>query len=114
MKRYLWTVATSSLALSAIAGCVEQADAEPETVAATSQAVTAVGSALPGTDPVRFAEALENFNAVEESEGGLGPLFNERASGNCHNIPAPGGSGVQIERRFGSFENGAFYGYDQA
>jgi CxxC motif-containing protein (DUF1111 family) len=114
MKRYLMTVATGSLAVTAFAGCVEQSAAEPEAVAATSQAVTAIGSPLPGTDPDRFAEALENFNAVEESEDGLGPLFNERACGNCHNIPVPGGSGVQIERRFGSFENGAFYGYDQA
>lgn len=114
MKRYLWTMATSSLALSAIAGCVEQADAEPETVAATSQAVTAIGSALPGTDPDKFAEARENFIANEESEDGLGPLFNERGCGNCHSIPVIGGSGTQIERRFGSFENGAFYGYDQA
>jgi CxxC motif-containing protein (DUF1111 family) len=112
MQRYLMTVATSSLAVTAIAGCVEQGDAT-EAVAETRQAVTAIGSPLPGTDPDRFAEALENFNAVEESEDGLGPLFNERACGNCHNIPVPGGSGVQIERRFGSFTDGAFYGYDQ-
>jgi CxxC motif-containing protein (DUF1111 family) len=112
MKRYLMTVATSSLALTAFAGCVEQGDAT-EAVAETRQAVTAIGSPLPGTDPDRFAEALDNFNAVEESADGLGPLFNERACGNCHNIPVPGGSGVQIERRFGSFSDGAFYAYDQ-
>lgn len=114
MKRYLMSVATSSLALTAIAGCVDQGADQTEAVAETSQAVTAIGSPLPGTDPDRFAEALENFAAVEESADGLGPLFNERACANCHNVPVIGGSGVQIERRFGSFEDGAFYGYDQA
>jgi len=116
MKRYLWTVASSSLALTAIAGCVEQGDQSDatETVAETQQAVTAIGSALPGTDPDRFAESLENFLANEESDEGLGPLFNERACGNCHNLPVPGGSGVQIERRFGRLTNGSFFGYDRA
>ena len=61
MQRYLMSVATSSLAL-AYAGCVASDDAkaasdEPAQVAATQQAVTAIGDALPGTDPVAFAAA---------------------------------------------------------
>jgi CxxC motif-containing protein (DUF1111 family) len=117
MKRYLKTVATSSLALTAIAGCVaaEATDeVEPATTASTAQAVTVLGDALPGTDPVAFAAARDNFAAVEEIEDGVGPVFNERACGNCHTTPVIGGSGAQIERRFGEFVNGVFYGYDQA
>jgi CxxC motif-containing protein (DUF1111 family) len=114
MQRTLWTVATSSLAVTAFAACVEQgAQSEPaEAVATTQQAVTAIGEALPGTDPDRFEEARENFLANEESDEGLGPLFNERGCGNCHNLPVTGGSGVQIERRFGRIRNGSFFGYD--
>ncbi|HEX2685243.1 MAG TPA: di-heme oxidoredictase family protein, partial [Kofleriaceae bacterium] len=38
----------------------------------------------------------------------------ERACANCHTTPVIGGSGVQIERRFGEVTNGIFYAYDQA
>jgi CxxC motif-containing protein (DUF1111 family) len=112
------SVATSSLAL-AYAGCVASDDAkdakdEPVQVAATQQAVTAIGDPLPGTDPVAFADAKANFVAEEESEDGLGPVFNERACGNCHAIPTVGGSGNQIERRYGSISDGVFFAYDRA
>src|SRR5262245_26844913 len=78
-QRYLISVATSSLALGFV-GCAASDDAQTtdEPVAATQQAVTAIGDALPGTDPVAFAAAKENFAAEEESEDGLGPVFNER------------------------------------
>jgi CxxC motif-containing protein (DUF1111 family) len=114
-QRYLITVATSSLALG-FAGCMAADDAKTtdEPVAATQQAVTAIGDPLPGTDPVAFADAKANFAAEEESEDGLGPVFNERACGNCHTTPVVGGSGVQIERRYGSVKNGVFFAYDRA
>ena len=90
MQRYLMSVATSSLAL-AYAGCVASEDATDhagDQVAATQQAVTAIGDALPGTDPTEFAAARANFAAEEEITDGLGPVFNERACGNCHAIDA--------------------------
>jgi CxxC motif-containing protein (DUF1111 family) len=114
-QRYLISVATSSLALG-FAGCAASDDA-PTTdapVATTQQAVTAIGDALPGTDPTEFAAAKANFIAEEESEDGLGPVFNERACGNCHTTPVVGGSGTQIERRYGSINNGVFFAYDRA
>src|SRR5262249_52419667 len=55
-----------------------------------------------------------NFAQEEEIEDGLGPVFNERACGNCHSIPVVGGSGSQIERRYGSVRDGVFFAYDQA
>lgn len=115
MQRNLKSIAMSSLTL-AFAGCVSAdatSDREPQ-VAETQQGLTAIGDPLPGTDPAAFAAARENFAAQEEIEDGIGPVFNERSCGNCHTTPVIGGSGNQIERRFGRVENGVFYGYDQA
>jgi CxxC motif-containing protein (DUF1111 family) len=71
------------------------------------------GEVLPGTDPEAFAEAADAFGEVEGIGDGLGPLFNERGCASCHTTPVAGGSGEQIERRFGTLANGEFYGYDQ-
>src|SRR5262249_53746755 len=49
-----------------------------------------------------------NFSAVEAGDDGLGPVFNERACGNCHTNGAIGGAGENIERRYGRFVNGGF------
>src|ERR1041384_8361302 len=116
MQRYLMSVATSSLAL-AYTGCVASQDATDQAgdqVAAPQQAVTAIGDALPGTDLAEFAAARANFAAEEDVTDGLGPVFNERACGNCHSIPTVGGSGSQIERRYGSISDGVFFAYDRA
>jgi CxxC motif-containing protein (DUF1111 family) len=114
MNRYLLSVATSSLALTAIAGCATtEADAdESAETAQTQQSVTAAGAALPGTDLAKFEEAKANFAQAEDINDGLGPTFNEKACGNCHGIPALGGSGNQIERRFGRVIDGVFFGFD--
>jgi CxxC motif-containing protein (DUF1111 family) len=77
--------------------------------ASTDQAITAVaGDPLPGTDAAGFAEAKAAFATVEGLDDGLGPIFNEKACGNCHTQGAIGGAGVQIERRFGKVVNGIF------
>jgi CxxC motif-containing protein (DUF1111 family) len=109
-------VATSSVAL-AFAGCVASDDAQDKTepqVAATQQAATAIGDPLPGTDPLAFDAAKDNFGEEETIKDGIGPVFNETACGHCHSIPVIGGSGTQIERRYGSVHNGVFFGYDRA
>jgi CxxC motif-containing protein (DUF1111 family) len=72
-----------------------------------------IGDVLPGTDPAEFDEAADAFGEEETIDDGLGPIFNERACGNCHTTPVMGGSGDQIERRFGSLVNGFFNAYDQ-
>jgi CxxC motif-containing protein (DUF1111 family) len=114
LQRYLRTVVTSSLALTAIAGCVSTGENDPEDTAEAQQSATVIGDPLPGTDPDAFAEARDNFVAAEDITDGLGPTFNERACANCHNAPVIGGSGQQIERRFGKVTNGVFFGFDQA
>jgi len=93
------------------AGCADQPGQYDEEVAfaATEQDITAVaGDPLPGVDAAGFAEAKAAFMTVEGLDDGLGPVFNERACGNCHTQGAIGGAGVQIERRFGRFVNGVF------
>src|SRR5262245_15613949 len=90
---------------SGVTGCAEQPaseDAEEVAFASTDQAIEAAnGDPLPGISAADFAEAKAAFSTVEELDDGLGPIFNEKACGNCHTQGAVGGAGVQIERRFG-------------
>jgi CxxC motif-containing protein (DUF1111 family) len=74
--------------------------------------VGTIGDTLPGTDLAEFAEAADAFGEVESILDGLGPTFNERGCGSCHTTPVMGGSGEQIERRFGRITNDTFFGYD--
>jgi CxxC motif-containing protein (DUF1111 family) len=65
-----------------------------------------VGDFLPGLQ-VSSADLLDEaegaFAQVEAITDGVGPIFNERACGNCHFEGALGGSGPNTERRFGRF-----------
>lgn len=89
------------------------AEIDPRRAATVLQRVFGqIGDILPGTDPVAFEEAAEAFGAVVSIEDGLGPTFNEAACGNCHTTPVLGGSGEQIERRFGRLTNDVFFGFD--
>lgn len=57
----------------------------------------------------RFRLGLEDFLEVEDSEEGLGPVFNGRSCAECHAIPAIGGSGLVLETRAGKLhEDGTF------
>jgi CxxC motif-containing protein (DUF1111 family) len=87
------------------AGCSVAVD-DPDT-ASTQSAIT-LGSHVGGISDADFSEARDNFNLVEGIDDGVGPVFNERACGNCHTLGASGGSGEQIERRYGRVVNGVF------
>src|SRR5678815_1231647 len=90
------------------AGCTDvPGDEEQVAFSPTDQAVS-TGDALPGISATDFAAAKAAFQTVEGLDDGLGPIFNEKACGNCHTEGATGGAGVQIERRFGRFDNGIF------
>jgi CxxC motif-containing protein (DUF1111 family) len=95
------------------AGCTDAPGDDGEQVAFTSadQGLTAAivaGDPLPGITAADFATAKMHFQTVEGLDDGLGPIFNEKACGNCHTQGAIGGAGLQIERRFGRFDNGIF------
>src|SRR5262249_44156358 len=55
-----------------------------------------------------FANGASTFNAVETVADGLGPVFNEKSCGTCHDEGGQGGAGVQIETRAGQLTNGVF------
>jgi CxxC motif-containing protein (DUF1111 family) len=71
------------------------------------------GSPLAGItsrDLELFRMGREDFLEVETPGEGLGPLFNGTSCGQCHNIPAVGGTGTIIELRAGyRDENGKFH-----
>jgi CxxC motif-containing protein (DUF1111 family) len=104
-KRAHWLLLAIGLVIGA-AGCGDQKLDD----LSTSQSA-AVGDFLPGlqvSSADLLDEADEAFRAVEQITDGVGPIFNERACGNCHLEGAVGGSGPNTERRFGTFTNGFF------
>ena len=95
----LWLVA---FGFTSAIGC----GAPEDDVATTDNAV--LGDQLGGISAAAFAEARTNFAQEEGITDGVGPVFNEKACGACHTDGSLGGAGVQIERRYGRFVNGAF------
>jgi CxxC motif-containing protein (DUF1111 family) len=80
-----------------------------EPLATAAQAL--VGDSLAGLTSAQqalFAEGRAAFLEVEGVTDGLGPVFNEKACGNCHSVGAVGGSGVQFEVRAGRLTGTTF------
>lgn len=98
-------VAVAALLLGA-AGLAAACGGVDEELGRSEQAL--LGDALPGTNSAAFAEAREAFAASENAVDGLGPIFNERGCGTCHQNGALGGAGQQIEARYGRLVNGLF------
>lgn len=109
MIRLTWirnALLTSTVGSGVLAGC--GADPAENLLPTSTTQQSLIGDALAGITATDFAAAKAAFNTVEGLDDGLGPIFNEKACGNCHTQGAPGGAGVQIERRFGTFVNGLF------
>jgi CxxC motif-containing protein (DUF1111 family) len=101
--KYPMLVATTALVAGA---CGAPPD---ESVGESHDALTA--SPLPGLTTAQlgaFNDGEGEFNNVETVHDGLGPVFNEKSCGSCHNIGATGGTGVQFEVRAGRLVNGVF------
>lgn len=95
----------ASAEASGIAGC---GSTQREEDVGTSVEQALLGDALPGTNGTAFSAASSNFAATENAVDGLGPIFNSRACGTCHQNGALGGAGQQVESRYGKLTNGAF------
>ncbi len=104
MKQSILAPSSIALLLGAVAGCSGVDDGEP--IDSTEQ--YQLGDKLDGILASDFAEAKATFQAVEEIDEGLGPIFNEAGCAECHDNGAIGGAGDPIERRFGRLANGVF------
>jgi CxxC motif-containing protein (DUF1111 family) len=91
-------------AMSTVVACAPST--ERDVLAMRSSAL--LGDPLPGSDAVAFAANADTFAEVETVADGVGPVFNERACGNCHSVGALGGSGVQFEVRAGRVVGASF------
>jgi hypothetical protein len=117
-KRTLLWSSVGLLAGGSLGGCTDGAleeEAQSTIVGHSRLATTTavqLGGRLPGISAADFAAARANFAATEALPDGLGPIFNERGCGNCHNVGAIGGAGEPIERRFGRFVGGIFDPFD--
>jgi CxxC motif-containing protein (DUF1111 family) len=98
----------ATLTLAGATACGAPDGSSDENVGTSQEAL--IGDTLPGlqADPDLLAEARGAFVTVESITDGVGPIFNERACGNCHTNGAIGGAGENTERRFGRFANGSF------
>jgi CxxC motif-containing protein (DUF1111 family) len=105
------SMSTKQMAKAGICAALVAAGGTTATFAqVTSADQTPIGSNLPGVQASAglLGEARAAFANVEGLTDGLGPIFNERGCGACHQVGAPGGAGENTERRFGRFVNGIF------
>jgi CxxC motif-containing protein (DUF1111 family) len=105
MKQFIGVLPLAAALSSVGCGASESAD---EGLQFGSVGAALIGDALPGSDPEEVEEAAAAFASIEGITDGVGPIFNERACGSCHTGGAMGGSGEQIERRFGRVQGGIF------
>ncbi len=102
MSSHLTKLAITAVGIAVVAAC----GGASEETGQVGEAV--LGDSLAGIAAADFATVKANFAASEQITDGLGPVFNERGCGNCHNNNAVGGAGDNIERRYGRFDNNAF------
>lgn len=58
---------------------------------------------LSAAERARFDSGRVVFDSAFTPEIGLGPLFNQRACGECHEAPVSGGAGDEVERHAAAF-----------
>jgi CxxC motif-containing protein (DUF1111 family) len=88
-----------------VQACSDQREAVPTAPTGSldqSSVTTSVapGDPLPWVTPLeraRFEQGAERFDVEFEDATGLGPLFNEVSCAECHENPARGGAGDEIE-----------------
>jgi CxxC motif-containing protein (DUF1111 family) len=109
MPPVAWVHVAVLLVLGAtVGGCGGEGSLLSQTPPPAGQAAAAgFGQALPGLSPQDvelFVAGRDDFLEVEESDEGLGPLFNGLSCAQCHAVPALGGSGAVMEMRAGRLD----------
>lgn len=105
MKLWKWTLLVGALSALTLPVAFTQSatEAPPAFVDNPAEGVpTLVSNGF--TTPDVFAEDLEIFNAREEADEGLGPLYNSDSCGQCHSNPVIGGVSTVSELRAGHFD----------
>src|SRR5262249_54364862 len=59
-------------------------------------------------DQATFADLLASFTTQEQLADGLGPVYDARSCGECHDTPTTGGSSQFRELHVGHFDGKAF------
>lgn len=88
-----------------VLGCSDKSEPAPTapTASLDESSITPLvtpGDPLPWVTPAEragFEQGAELFDVEFEDAGGLGPLFNEVSCAECHEDPARGGSGDEVE-----------------
>jgi CxxC motif-containing protein (DUF1111 family) len=65
-------------------------------------------SGLSASVLARFNVGVTQFLEVEDTPGGLGPVFTESSCVTCHSAGATGGAGTRLETRIGRTVNGQY------
>src|SRR5712691_3460612 len=60
-------------------------------------------------DQAKFDADRDTFNEEEEISDGLGPVYNARSCGGCHDNPVTGGSSQVTELRAGHYDGHSFF-----
>jgi CxxC motif-containing protein (DUF1111 family) len=97
----LWLLCAGWLVL----GCSDQRESVPTAPTASLEQAVSITPTIPGeplawvtpAERVRFEQGAQHFDVEFEEATGLGPLFNEASCAECHEDPARGGSGDEIE-----------------
>ena len=63
---------------------------------------------LTSTQTSVFNDGKEEFVSVETVDDGLGPVFNGRSCGECHNVPVAGGGSERTVTRIATRISGVF------
>lgn len=77
----------------------------------TGQMPTNFGDPLGGLSAIliaAFQDGRDDFEDTENTESGLGPIFNRDSCVACHSVPSTGGSSTVFVTRFGVLTNGVF------
>jgi CxxC motif-containing protein (DUF1111 family) len=101
--------ALSLALLSVLLGACQEPTASDASVLPRVPAEGQLGGPMPltaDTQRAKFARGAALFNRVFTPETGLGPLFNGSSCAECHGLPVPGGSGLQVGVRVSTFRDG--------
>jgi CxxC motif-containing protein (DUF1111 family) len=111
MKRFLVVAVLCSLLSPVLEAQRRRPTGPTQPPPNTTPPAAQFGQPLPGLPQFLltfFNDGREEFREPEDVDDGLGPVFNGRACGECHNVPALGGGSERLVTRFGTTTDGAF------